>query len=239
MFKLTIDGKPVEIQQNATILAAVTKAGVDIPTLCFNEELSPAGACRLCVVEVLKNGESALVTACDNPVSEGMVVNTASPGAIGARRLAAELLLAQNPTSPRLKKIAERLGIREPRFSLPYSECILCRQCTRACREVVGAGAISFVPRGMGRDAEPRLLFDVDRCIACGSCAFICPTDAIKLVDTGGKRTITTPDCAMEFVMRRCEKCGCYFAPEKQLDYMSEKSGLPREKFTLCLDCRD
>jgi len=47
MFKLTIDGKPVEVDESATILAAAAKAGIDIPTLCFNEELSPAGACRL------------------------------------------------------------------------------------------------------------------------------------------------------------------------------------------------
>ena len=239
MFKLTVDGKPVEVQENATILAAVTKAGIDIPTLCFNEELSPAGACRLCVVEAVKDGESALMTACDNPVYEGMAVYTATPKANEARKLAAELLLAQNPASPKLKKIAQSLGITAPRFNLPYSECILCRQCTRACREVVGAGAISFVPRGLGRDAEPVLAFDAGRCIACGSCAFVCPTDAIKLTDSDGKRVIVTPSCTMEFEMRRCARCGCYFAPEKQLAYMAEKSGLPEEKFALCLDCRD
>ncbi len=239
MFKLTIDGKPVEVEESTTILAAAEKAGVAIPTLCFNEELSPAGACRLCVVEVTRNGESTLVTACDNPAGEGMVVSTSSARAIQSRTLAAEMLLAQNPTSKKLQDIARSLGIEKPRFNLPSRECILCQLCVRACHEVVGAGAISFVSRGLGRDVEPQMVFDIERCIACGSCAYICPTKAVTLSDANGKRTINTPSGTMEFGMRACAKCGAYFAPEKQLDYMARKSGLPQDKFTLCLDCRD
>jgi bidirectional [NiFe] hydrogenase diaphorase subunit len=239
MFKLTIDGRPVEVEENATIMAAATKAGIDIPTLCFNEELTPAGACRLCVVEVTKDGSPALMTACDNPVSDGMVVSTRSPRAIGARKMAAEVLLAQNPTSKKLQKIARSLGIEKARFTLPVKECILCRQCSRACQEVVGAGAITFISRGLGRDTEPRVVFDSERCIACGSCAFVCPTEAMKLTDENGKRTIVTPNGKMEFDMKACTRCGAYFAPEKQLAYMARKSGLPQEKFDLCMDCRE
>jgi len=239
MFKLTIDGKPVEVDESATILAAAAKAGIDIPTLCFNEELSPAGACRLCVVEVTRNGEPAIVTACDNPVYEGMAVSTKSPRAIQARRIAAEVLLAQNPTSKKLRKIAKSLGVEKPRFSLPPKECILCQLCTRTCHEVVGASAIGFVSRGLGREVEPHMVFDQDRCIACGSCAYICPTEAVVLTDANGKRTIATPSGKMEFGMRACARCGAFFAPEKQLEYMARKSGLPQEKFALCLDCRE
>ena len=239
MFKLTIDGKPVEVDENATILGAAARAGIDIPTLCFNEELSPAGACRLCVVEVTKNGDSTLMTACDNPVYQGMAVSTKSPRAIQARKLAAEVLLAQNPTSKKLLKIAKGLGIEKPRLSLPPKECILCQLCTRTCHEVVGASAIGFVSRGLGREVEPHMVFDTDRCIACGSCAYICPTEAVVLTDANGKRTISTPSGKMEFGMRACATCGAYFAPEKQLEYMARKSGLPQEKFTLCLDCRE
>ena len=239
MFKLTIDGKSVEVEENASILAAVTKAGIDIPTLCFNEELSPAGACRLCVVEVTKDGGSALMTACDNPAYEGMVVSTKSPMALEARKMAAEVLLAQNPTSQKLQKVARSLGIEKVRFTLPPRECILCRQCERSCREVVGASAVSFISRGLGREVEPQVVFDQERCIACGSCAYVCPTAAMKLTDENGKRTITTPTGKMEFTLKACARCGAFFAPEKQLAYMARKSGLPQEKFDLCLDCRE
>ncbi len=239
MIKLTINGKLVEVAESATILMAASKAGIDIPTLCFNEELAPAGACRLCVVEAAMGEKLALVTACDNPVSEGMVVSTDSPKALEARRVAAEILLAQSPTSKKLQHIASRLGLEKPRFTLPANECILCRQCTRACQEVVGAGAISFITRGLGREVEPRVVFDTERCIACGSCAYVCPTDAIKLNDANGKRTIATPSGKMEFGLKACAHCGFFFAPEKQLAYMARKADLPQEKFDKCLDCRE
>lgn len=239
MFKITIDGKTIEVEENSTIMKAAIKAGIDIPSLCFNEELTPAGACRLCVVEATKNGDSVLKTACDNPVYDGMRIETKSNRAIEARKLAAEVLLAQTPTSKKLQKIARNLGIEKTRFSLPSKECILCRQCTRACQEVVGVGAISFIPRGLGRAVEPQVVFDEERCIACGSCAYVCPTEAVKLVDENGKRTITTPSGKMEFTLKPCTRCGALFAPEKQLAYMARKSGLPQEKFDLCLDCRD
>ena len=239
MFKVNIDGKNIEIEEQATIMDAAIKAGIEIPSLCFNEELSPAGACRLCVVEVNKDGDSALMTACDNPVYEGMMVKTKSPRALEARKVAAEVLLAQSPTSKRLGKIAHNLGIDKPRFMLPPKECILCRQCTRTCQEVVGAGAISFISRGLGRDVEPHIVFDAERCIACGSCAYICPTEAIKLVDENGKRTISTPSGKMEFVLKTCARCGTSFSPEKQLAFMARKSGLPQDKFDLCVNCRE
>jgi hypothetical protein len=134
-------------------------AGVDIPTLCFNEELSPAGACRLCVVEVGEGDNCALVTACDNPVCEGMVVNTKSPRAVASRKMAAELLLAQTPTSEKLQKIAHDMGVDGSRFGLPLKECI-CAGC--ACAPVGGGGRRGYQlcvsrPR---RDVEPHVVFD-------------------------------------------------------------------------------
>jgi len=238
MFNITIDGKQVEVAEGTTILMAANKAGADIPTLCFNEELTPAGACRLCVVEVAKGEGSVLMTSCDNVVSEGMEVSTKSPKSIEARCLSVEVLLAQAPTSKKLQDIAHRLGLDAPHLSLPRQECILCRQCVRACQEVVGAGAISFVSRGLGRSVEPKVVFDPERCIACGSCAYICPTEAVILTDEGGRRTIATPSGKMEFALKACTNCGAFFAPEKQLVFMAKHSGLPQEKFDLCPDCR-
>ncbi|RJO63102.1 MAG: 4Fe-4S dicluster domain-containing protein [Dehalococcoidia bacterium] len=240
MVKLTIDNKPVEVEEGATILEAAVKAGVTIPTLCYNEELSPAGACRVCAVEIAHENGPITVTACNYPVAQGMVVSTKSEKAVKARKLAVEMLMAQRPHSEKIAKLAQTLGLGEPRFSVKTDECILCRLCVRACQEVVGANAITFIAQGLEREnKEAAVVWDIEKCIACGSCAYICPTLAATLEDNQGMRTINTPSVKMEFKLKACTKCGSFYAPEKQLAYMARTAKLPIEKFDLCPDCRD
>jgi ferredoxin len=109
----------------------------------------------------------------------------------------------------------------------------------RACQEVVGAGAITFIARGLEREnKEATVVWTPDKCIACGSCAYICPTQAVTLNDNQGVRSINTPSVKMEFKLKACTQCGSYYAPEKQLAYMAKAAKLPIEKFDLCPDCR-
>jgi bidirectional [NiFe] hydrogenase diaphorase subunit len=240
MVKLTIDNKPVEIEEGATILEAAIKAGVTIPTLCYNEELSPAGACRVCAVEIAGDPAPLIVTSCNYPVAPGMVVSTKSGMAVKARKLAVEMLMAQHPHSEKITKLAQTMGIAEPRFSVKTDECILCRLCVRTCQEVVGANAITFIAQGLEREnKEAAVVWDTEKCIACGSCAYICPTRAVTLNDNRGMRTINAPSVKMEFKLKACTKCGNFYAPEKQLAYMAKTAKLPIEKFDLCLDCRE
>ena len=84
MVKITINGAAVEVQEGATILEAAKAAGYPIPSLCYWKGLNEIGACRVCVVEV--EGVNRLVTACDEPVHDGMVVYTNSPRVRAARR---------------------------------------------------------------------------------------------------------------------------------------------------------
>jgi bidirectional [NiFe] hydrogenase diaphorase subunit len=237
--KITIDGKTIEVGQGISIMEAARMAGVEIPNLCYNAELSPAGACRLCVVEVSENGNApVLKCACESPVLDGMTVATTSTRVIEARRLAAEMLLAQQPHSSKLKQIAHNLGLEKARYNLPQQDCILCQLCTRTCHEVAAAGAITFVNQGLNHSGPAEVVFDERRCIACGSCAFVCPTGAVTLQDVGDRRIINSPTGKMEFKLRACTKCGQFYAPEKQLEYLARRSGLPIEKFDLCPDCR-
>jgi NADH dehydrogenase/NADH:ubiquinone oxidoreductase subunit G len=240
LVKLTIDNKTVEVEEGATILEAAAKAGVAIPTLCYNEELSPAGACRVCAVEIAWEPAPIIVTSCNYPVAQGMAVSTKSEKAVKARRLAVEMLLAQHPHSEKIAKLAQTLGISEPRFSIKIEECILCRLCVRTCQEVVGANAITFIAQGLEREnKEAAVVWDTEKCIACGSCAYICPTQAVLMGDNQGVRTISTPSVKMEFKLKACTKCGNFYAPEKQLAFMARTAKLPIEKFGLCPDCRD
>ena len=114
--------------------------------------------------------------------------------------------------------------------------CTLCRKCVGICRKTVGREAISYVE---GDNGSASIVFDRSKCIACGSCVYICDTGALTLEDIGDTRVITTPDGKMEFKLNKCSKCGIYWAPEEQVAFMAETSGLPLETFDVCIDCRD
>jgi len=240
MVKLTIDDKVVEAEEGLTILDAANQAGIHIPTLCSHESLSPIGSCRVCTVEIITDGTSNLATACNYAVEEGLRVRTNSEKVVQARRLAVELLLAQRPHSDRIRELANKLDIEKPSFTLKQKECILCELCVRACHEIVGVDAITFIAQGINRGIdEPSIEISPIKCIGCDSCAYVCPTEAITVEDVGDTRIINTPGGKMEFKLKKCKTCGNYWAPEKQLDYIVEKWHLEPEIFDSCPDCRD
>ena len=94
---ITIDGQQVEVTPGATVLEAATGAGINIPTLCAHPDLTPTGACRLCVVQI--EGQRGFPTACTTPAVDGMVVTTSSAEVIELRRNILKLLLSGH-TSP-------------------------------------------------------------------------------------------------------------------------------------------
>ena len=118
MVTLTIDGRSVQVPEGTTILMAAQSAGITIPHLCYLKDVNEIAACRVCCVEV--EGERAMVTACNSPVREGMVVHTNSPRARRTRRTNVELILSQHDCkcatcvrsgNCQLQTIANDLGI--------------------------------------------------------------------------------------------------------------------------------
>jgi formate dehydrogenase alpha subunit len=93
---LTIDGRPVTVEDGATILDAARRTGVDVPTLCWYPKLDPVGSCRICLVSVA--GSEKLVPACATAAQAGMEVTTESPAAVANRRSVLGLLLGRYPT---------------------------------------------------------------------------------------------------------------------------------------------
>ncbi|MDP2887224.1 MAG: 2Fe-2S iron-sulfur cluster-binding protein [Ignavibacteria bacterium] len=187
MVTINIDGKPVEVLEDTTILKAAEKAGVWIPTMCHSEYFEPYGVCRLCSVEVVRGKRSRIVTACNFPVRGGMTVQTNSEKVKWLRKVIMELMLSRWPNVRVVKEMAETLGIEQPRFvSLERDEaedaCILCGMCVNMCNEVVKAGVLGFAHTGIKREVV--LPFDerADQCIVCGACAYVCPTGHIKMV---------------------------------------------------------
>lgn len=241
MIKLTIDGRELQAEEGKTILEVARENGIHIPTLCYHEEVSPYGACRLCMVEVTQKGKTRVVASCLYPVAEGISVKTNSPQISNVRRTAIELLLARCPDSEVIQEMAHELGVEKPAFNTDKDKhkCILCALCTRVCEEVVGVSAISLVNRGVDRQMATPFFDCSEACIGCGSCAYVCPTKAISFEDVGDKRVIEMPNVSMEFKLKKCSKCGKYWAPERQLDYIAKEAGLAPEAFDVCPDCRD
>jgi NADP-reducing hydrogenase subunit HndD len=204
MITIEVDGRPIEANEGETILTAVKREGIHIPTLCHMEGLPPSGACRLCVVEV--DGAPNLVSSCSFPVATGMKVRTRTPRVIDARRTIVELLLSNHPDDClycnrngrcELQKLAEGMGIRHrlhtgrrpaqemdvssPSLVRDPDKCILCGRCVRTCEEIQGVAAIDFVGRGskafVGTAFNEGL--NVSTCVNCGQCILACPTGAL------------------------------------------------------------
>ena len=92
---LTLNGKSVSFHPGATILEAARTAGVEIPTLCWYPKLPIVGNCRICLVSV--QGQNKLLPACATPATDGMVVESESPGAVDNRRSVLDFLLERYP----------------------------------------------------------------------------------------------------------------------------------------------
>jgi iron-only hydrogenase group A len=203
-FTIQVNNKKIKAEKGETILSALNRNGIIIPTLCRMKELSPTGACRMCVVEV--EGRDRLVTACSQPVEEWMKIKTHSPRVITARKTLVELLLSNHPDdclycdknlNCELQRLSEELNIRERRIrakkikpkldqSSPaivreLSKCILCGRCIRVCEEVITSTSLDFINKGGLTHVGPAMDrdFNFSSCIHCGQCVLVCPTGAL------------------------------------------------------------
>lgn len=204
---LTIDGRKVEAPKGVTVLEAALGAGIYIPTLCYDPDLKPYGACRLCVVEI--EGMRGIVSSCTTPAADKMVVHTESPKVNQARKVALELIMVNHNAdcltcaknqNCELQKVARYLGIDQehlnklrkstrvlpvdkshPAFDRDHNKCILCARCVRACQEIACVGAIDLAFRGYAAKVSTFGDKPISEsiCEACGECIARCPTGAL------------------------------------------------------------
>ena len=181
MTTLRINGIETDVEEGTTVLEAARLLGIDIPTLCHDDGLSPYGACRLCIVEAVDGKRKKMVASCVCAAEavEGFDVRTHSTRVLKARRMLIELLLAECPTSKTIQDLAARYDVRRVRFRQDNKQCILCGLCVRMCAEQMGASAIGYVDRGTNRRISTPFDVASDVCRLCGACMYICP--AIEL----------------------------------------------------------
>lgn len=182
MITIKINDKEYHAPQGATILEVANEAGIKIPTICYNKELTAYGACRLCLVEITGGGRPSLQTSCTLKVAEGLEVKTDTERVKKARNVVFELLMARSPGSEQIRELAAEYGVTESRITLEQNEdCILCGLCVRVCAEVVGQHAQSFAGRGKGKTVQTPYNKVSETCIGCGACAHLCPTNTIQI----------------------------------------------------------
>ena len=198
MAKITIDGKELEFDEGLTILEAAKKLQIKIPTLCYNEHLSPYGGCRICLVEAATRAapkRSRLVPACTASAEDGMIVVTDSDHVLDSRRFIIELLLSRCPESEQIREMAAEMGVGPDSSNLDVvghyllhrapkresTNCILCSLCVRVCQQIPQRSALSLKERGIGRKVTPPFERVAESCIGCGSCAYVCPTKTITI----------------------------------------------------------
>lgn len=223
--EVEVDGRGVAVPKGASLLEAVRMAGIELPTLCSDDRLSPAGSCRTCLVRA----DGHIAAACVTPAASGVRVETATADLQRLRRDAVELIVSALPSRAladgnpsELTQVCRSMGIgpeaaqgaggrggdgSHPYVHLDRDLCIACGRCVRMCSEVQGTFALTLVGRGADTVVAPGTggPWAESDCVACGGCVDTCPTGAIT--EPGPGRGLTSPH-RLTATRTTCGYCG-------------------------------
>ncbi|WP_321505064.1 2Fe-2S iron-sulfur cluster-binding protein [uncultured Methanoregula sp.] len=241
-----INGKKYLADEGEILLGVALREKIAIPHLCYESSLDPYGACRLCMVEVVKHGKKEMTTSCTLRAAEGMEIVTDTPEIVKHRNILFELYLAEAPKSEVIKAMAARYGVTKTRFLKKIdttdslgNKCVLCGLCVRACNEIMGAGAIGFINRGPYTIVNTPYFEPTKDCFGCGACVKVCPTNAIEMEDDGDVRVMKSWSVT-KVPLLQCSCCGTYYAPKGlAISAMARITPSMKEEIAiLCPSCR-
>ena len=235
MIDIFIDDKKISARENQTILQVAKENGIKIPHLCFHPALKPSGSCKLCGVEVASStGKQVVMLSCIIKVKENLKIKTDSGLVKINREKAFNKLLQMAPDSSRIRNLAAEFNIA---VTPPSNGCIRCRLCIRVCSEIVKAKALKMVKTESGSRVVP----NPGCCIGCGTCANLCPTNIIKVVDQDSVRTISIKEEIIgQLPLERCEGCTKMYATVNFLKHVGESTLThpdTKEHHKLCSSC--
>lgn len=172
---ITVDGATIQTPEGSNVLEAALEVGICIPNMCHMPGVTPIGACRVCIVEVVERGRRKMTASCTLEATEGLVVEAHSEAVMRARRNIVELLLAEAPNSRAVQDLAARVGVTRSRYPMRNNDCILCGRCVRVCDEIWQSQSLGLV--GRGGERRRALPFDTrpDLCKRCNNCIQVCP----------------------------------------------------------------
>lgn len=216
MIKLTIDGKIVEVKEGTTILEAARSVGIDIPAMCYCDNIVPPVSCFICVVKI--NGEERFIPSCATPARDGMVVDSNSDEVRNCRRQTLELMLSEHIAMPdglkckcaskrecRLRAYAEEYGADPMRYAVEHrreetrkiydsglvhepAKCIVCGKCINITKAKNISPGLSFCARGSDLYVSAPFGHPFDNAMgeALQLCAELCPTGALWITPKYG-----------------------------------------------------
>jgi NADH-quinone oxidoreductase subunit G len=198
---LEIDGQPIAVAPNSTVIEAANRLGIYIPHFCYHKKLSIAANCRMCLVQVEKAPKP--LPACATPVTEGMKVQTHSEAAIDAQKGVMEFLLINHPLDCpicdqggecQLQDLAVGYGASNSRYeeakrvvtnknlgpliATDMTRCIHCTRCVRFGREIAGVMELGMIGRGEHAEIIQFVGQTVDSELS-GNMIDLCPVGAL------------------------------------------------------------
>jgi predicted molibdopterin-dependent oxidoreductase YjgC len=211
--ELTIDGVAVTVPAGSTILEACRAEGIDTPTLCYLENLTPVNVCRVCVVEV--TGSRVLVPACSRKVEAGMDVQTDSDRVRLSRRMVLEFLgsSVDLSTAPSALSYIERYGAHPDRYGDAAAPAEAGERDTHeAGHHHAPAGDEAWTVRQPVKVDNELYVRDYSKCILCYKCVEACGEDAqntfaIAVAGRGFDARIST-ESAVPLPESACVYCG-------------------------------
>ena len=177
---VTIDGKTVRVPEGSTLLDTCREQGIDTPTLCYLENLTPVNVCRVCVVEV--EGSRTLVPACSRKAEPGMIVRTDTDRVRTSRRMVLEFLASSvdlTLTAPEVHRWIEEYGADPGRYGEAAPEHAAGeRDAARPGEHHASDGTDAETVAQPVKYDNDSYVRDYSRCILCYKCVEACGDDA-------------------------------------------------------------